>query len=91
MKMDGQTVHRTGPASWMPPANFGKLCDLVALIVAMDTISKASWVKPTMNGRLPCWGADINQRDGPQVVLGLATSHDPQLEYDLYLPSTQLL
>src|SRR6266705_6614959 len=34
MKMDGQTVHRTGPASWMPPANFGKVCSLVALIVA---------------------------------------------------------
>ena len=55
MKMDGQTVHSTGPASWMRPANFGKLCRLVALIAADHGHNfKGKLGDPTKNGRLPC-------------------------------------
>jgi hypothetical protein len=53
---EGKTTHRTGPASWIPPADFGKLCRVVALIqVAADHGHnfKGKLGNPTKNGRLP--------------------------------------
>ncbi|KAF8493287.1 hypothetical protein F5888DRAFT_848744 [Russula emetica] len=53
MKMERPTAHRTGTASWMPPANFGELCRLVAFIVTSHGHNFKGEQGQTHNGRAP--------------------------------------